>query len=399
MPSGNHPMVLLKKISAISSCALGWRAMKEIRGGNPRRYGHTAAVLALFLIIVPASAVPVSAQSACGPSMSPNTVCGRAGAGQAGPPQAIPFATLNAVLAAPQVANTVWAGPAGGVSALPTWRALVGGDLPVPPASTLGGIESLTCATHSWLNSISIAGVPACAQPAVTDLASISADSVVGNASGSSAAPAALTQTQLTALVNPFSSSLSGAAPSSGGGTTNFLRADGNWSVPPSGAMTLLNTLTASNSASLSDTTSLTASYSSYEIVFENLLPANNADAFEFLVHSNGSFQATSYLSTVLPIGSAAQQPTTYIGITSSAATANSGAGMAGVGRIFNPSQTTSFKLAQGESTGQIAGPTLAFSIWGGMWTGGTTAVDGFKVQTVSGGNITSGTIKIYGIN
>lgn len=42
-----------------------------------------------------------------------------------------------------------------------------------------------------------------------------------------------LTNTQLTALVNPFSSSFSGAVPASGGGTSNFLRADGTFAVPP----------------------------------------------------------------------------------------------------------------------------------------------------------------------
>lgn len=41
-----------------------------------------------------------------------------------------------------------------------------------------------------------------------------------------------LTNTQLTADINAFTSSLSGAAPSSGGGTANFLRADGTWAVP-----------------------------------------------------------------------------------------------------------------------------------------------------------------------
>jgi hypothetical protein len=39
-------------------------------------------------------------------------------------------------------------------------------------------------------------------------------------------------------------------------------------------AMVLLNTLTASNSATLSDTSSLTATYPIYEIVFENIVPA-----------------------------------------------------------------------------------------------------------------------------
>jgi len=41
-----------------------------------------------------------------------------------------------------------------------------------------------------------------------------------------------LTAAQLTALINPFTSVLSGVVPLSGGGTTNFLRADGTWVAP-----------------------------------------------------------------------------------------------------------------------------------------------------------------------
>jgi len=48
-----------------------------------------------------------------------------------------------------------------------------------------------------------------------------------GNVTGGSAVPVALTTAQHTSLVNAFTTSLSGAAPASGGGTTNFLRADG----------------------------------------------------------------------------------------------------------------------------------------------------------------------------
>jgi hypothetical protein len=38
--------------------------------------------------------------------------------------------------------------------------------------------------------------------------------------------------TQATAQLNPFSSTLQGLAPASGGGTSNFLRADGTWAAP-----------------------------------------------------------------------------------------------------------------------------------------------------------------------
>src|SRR5215213_1101429 len=42
-----------------------------------------------------------------------------------------------------------------------------------------------------------------------------------------------LTGTQATTLLDAFTSALKGLAPASGGGTANFLRADGTWNVPP----------------------------------------------------------------------------------------------------------------------------------------------------------------------
>lgn len=47
-----------------------------------------------------------------------------------------------------------------------------------------------------------------------------------------------LTGTQATALLNTFTSSLKGLVPASGGGTSNFLRADGTWAAAGSGTVT-----------------------------------------------------------------------------------------------------------------------------------------------------------------
>ena len=63
-------------------------------------------------------------------------------------------------------------------------------------------------------------------------LASQAASTVLGNAGTVSAVPSALTTTQLTALLNMFTTSLQGAVPASGGGTANFLRADGSFAAP-----------------------------------------------------------------------------------------------------------------------------------------------------------------------
>ncbi len=56
----------------------------------------------------------------------------------------------------------------------------------------------------------------------------------VANNTGSSASPIAITATEATAELDLFSSTLKGLTPLSGGGTTNFLRADGTWAAPDS---------------------------------------------------------------------------------------------------------------------------------------------------------------------
>ena len=75
------------------------------------------------------------------------------------------------------------------------------------------------------------------ANGAVTNakMANMAANTIKGNNAGSAVAPIDLTGTQTTAMLDVFTSSLKGVAPSSGGGTANFLRADGTWAAPPGG--------------------------------------------------------------------------------------------------------------------------------------------------------------------
>lgn len=183
--------------------------------------------------------------------------------------------------------NTVFAGPTGSVSDIPSFRALVGTDLPFPTNSSLGGVQAISAMSHTWIAALSTAGNFVQTQPACGDL-SDSANSChvdTSNASninsgtldctrlpaltgdttstvntcstvtsgingaiiplsasfiGTNASRqlSGLTATQATALLNIFTSSLNGLVPASGGGTSNFLRADGTW-VTPAGAGTV----------------------------------------------------------------------------------------------------------------------------------------------------------------
>jgi hypothetical protein len=58
---------------------------------------------------------------------------------------------------------------------------------------------------------------------------------IMGRVTGGTGSQEALTGTQATTILDLFTSGLQGLAPASGGGTTNFLRADGTWAAPAGG--------------------------------------------------------------------------------------------------------------------------------------------------------------------
>src|SRR6516225_8692754 len=66
----------------------------------------------------------------------------------------------------------------------------------------------------------------------------LSGDVLVGRLSTAGTAQE-LNGTQITALLDPVTTTLKGLAPASGGGTINFLRADGTWAAPPGLATTI----------------------------------------------------------------------------------------------------------------------------------------------------------------
>lgn len=80
-----------------------------------------------------------------------------------------------------------------------------------------------------------VSGTSPDATVSITGISPIANNEVLGNISGGTANPIGLTQAQFTAIINQFTSSLAGDVPASGGGTANFLRADGTW-APAGGA-------------------------------------------------------------------------------------------------------------------------------------------------------------------
>ena len=91
-------------------------------------------------------------------------------------------------------------------------------------------IASLETALEGLLNVNDLLGTLTNAK-----MSNMAAGTLKGNNTGAGAAPLDLTATQATAMLNPFTSTLKGLTPLSGGGTTNFLRADGTWAAPAGG--------------------------------------------------------------------------------------------------------------------------------------------------------------------
>lgn len=151
---------------------------------------------------------------------------------------------------ASQAANTFLAAP-NGTAGTPTFRAILAADVPTLNQNTTGSAATLTTSRNF---SISGGGITAAAvafngSAAVTlsasvdaghitlaRMANLAANSIIGNNTGAPATPLALTTAQTTAMLDTFTSSLKGLAPASGGGTSNFLRADGSWATPSGGA-------------------------------------------------------------------------------------------------------------------------------------------------------------------
>jgi hypothetical protein len=85
-------------------------------------------------------------------------------------------------------------------------------------------------------------------------LATIATASFLGRVTAGTGNVETLTGTQATTLLDTFTSSLKGLVPGSGGGTTNFLRADGTWAAP-AGSGTVTSVTSADSNITITNTT------------------------------------------------------------------------------------------------------------------------------------------------
>jgi len=183
--------------------------------------------------------------------------------------------------------------------------------------------------------------------------------------------------------------------------------------APNTGAMTYLCTITASNSASINNASPtsgscpLNGTYTSYVLIFQNLVPATDSKILEFQVHSGGAYKNSGYVYSQnvgyngAP-GNVGSASATYIALSNPVDSANqslhnTAPGYSGTLKIMNPSVSGLIPVV-GDFGYLGAGGTSYFVVGqiSGYWaTAGV--VDGFQVLMDSG-NLTSGSILVYGI-
>lgn len=133
--------------------------------------------------------------------------------------------------------------------------------------------------------------------------------------------------------------------------------------------------------------------------MFTNLVPATNATTLELQVHSAAAFQNATYVSIFGGFSTGAAFPnsnTGFIMLSGNADVANVAPGFSGSAQVCNPTQASSPKMFTGH-VGYAAGANSPHTgTLSGYWNA-NGAIDGFQVLFNSG-NITSGTITIYGI-
>lgn len=176
----------------------------------------------------------------------------------------------------------------------------------------------------------------------------------------------------------------------------------GNWQLITtggSGGCTLLNTLTASNSANLQDTTSFLTGYRLYRIEFENLVPVSNNVSAKFRPQVSGTIQTSSVAVSANYVdngGTGGSNATD--GDLQSVFNNAAGGGLSGSLSVSNVVGTSNYKIftgTYGGYTNALSNPHLNNISASLAYIGSQAAVTGFQFS-FSGGNISTG--KIYSL-
>lgn len=166
--------------------------------------------------------------------------------------------------------------------------------------------------------------------------------------------------------------------------------ADPAWAAV-SQTQVFLDSKTASNSSSLDFTSGIDSTYDNYLFLFENIIPVSDT-LLKMRVSTNAgsSWESSNYVANVT-------SDTGAIVLSSFSIIATSGGGASGRIMLGNPSSSSVYKKIYSHGAYISTGPAYSTIINGGTWMGATTAINGIRFLMHSG-NISSGTIRMYGL-
>jgi len=153
--------------------------------------------------------------------------------------------------------------------------------------------------------------------------------------------------------------------------------------------------------------TNIDATYEQYLFTLTDIVPVT--DATEFWVRVSEDLGATwktgaqyrwaSHFLLDTPALNAAfgSDSATKIQLTNASMSNLPAGGLGGTLRMFNPASTTSYKKFMVDAVFRGAGAGVGRWIGGGMYVGSTNPINGVQF-TMSGGDIASGTIRMYGV-
>lgn len=192
--------------------------------------------------------------------------------------------------------------------------------LTVTTASNLTANRTLTINPGNADRTLTIAGTASVNGTNTGDqYTSVADQTFIANNSGGSGAATAVTAANATAMLSTVTSGAKGLAPASGGGTANFLRADGTWAAPPgSGSPTSAVAFDVTVGASNSTTTQTAVVFSAAAPTFTagksyyvdvTLLWQNSATTYAFVPSyagtATGNFYVTYVVTNSLTAGNA----------------------------------------------------------------------------------------------
>jgi hypothetical protein len=200
--------------------------------------------------------------------------------------------------------------------------------------------------------------------------------------------------------------------PSADGTANQVLQTNGSGvlSFAPPGAMTLIATATASNSATIDFTSISNSTYNSYLIVGDNIVPTTDSVFLQLRMSQGGTFNSTAsayvneclrYSSTTSTVsGDASGGGATGITVNAAGETLgnNSNEQLFFVMHLSNMGSSSTFKRVSIQGEYLSAAPAYLHYLAGGQLVANSNAVDGFRFL-MSSGTIASGVFKLYGIN